>query len=510
MRLCFGVLGRAREISARCTRRDRSLIACCLVTLAMAPLPVWVAAADAHPRKPIVAVTRHSGDFNGQRVVYSAIVKENLLPGPEGRPDATLVTTSYIREGVGDASKRPVVFIFNGGPGASSTPLHLNGVGPVLRGEKEMYNNPSSLLDVADLVFIDPVGTGFSRNFTTAAGPRYWSRTGDASSVTGVISSWLKERGRERSPKYLMGESYGTVRAAVILQDFQEQLHFDGVVLVSMVSTGTSPDDGYLGDFPSMAATARYWGKASKDKSVKAAFEEAAAFVERVLAPAYAAGSGLTEARRREIAQRMSSMIGIPSDTILAKNLRLGKDEFMFSVIADRGLRTGQLDTRISAPLQGATKGAGGDPTMFGPGGLKRDGSQTIGIDEPNAPREPTRPPTLTERYFRETLGFNTPVRVYRGVNFDVNFAWNHEGGGDIHPVLAKAMQRDAGLRLLWTGGYFDLSTPAYAARVSLQRAGVPKERTEEALVVGAHSTFDEPQNRAALTDDLRRFMLQR
>lgn len=492
------------------TRLVGPLIGCCVAALAASQLPSSAKAADAHSRKPIVAVTRHSGDFNGLRVVYRAIVKENLLSGSDGRPNATLVTTSYIREGVPDAPKRPVLFIFNGGPGASSTPLHLNGVGPVLRGEKEMYNNPSSLLDIADLVFIDPVGTGFSRNYTTTAGPRYWSRTGDASSVTEVISRWLKENGRERAPKYLMGESYGTVRATVILQDFQQRLHFDGVVLVSMVSTGRSPDDNYLGDFPSMAATARYWGKASEDKSIETAFEEAASFAEKVLAPAYAAGNELSQARRREVAQQMSSMIGIPADTILAKNLRLGKDDFMFSLIADRGLRTGQLDTRTFASLEGATKGAGGDPTMFGPGGLKRDGSQTIGIDEANAPSEPNRPPTLTERYFRETLGFHTPLKVYRGVNFDVNFAWNHEGGADIHPILAKAMQRDGRLRMLWTGGYFDLSTPAYAARVSLQRAGVPKERTEEALVVGAHSTFDEPQNRAVLTDALRRFMQRR
>lgn len=506
----FRLAGRGRGRSKRQKKLDLLGAARCAATVAAIAVPCAAGAAEAHSRKAIVAVTRHSGDFNGQRVVYKATVKENLLSGPDGRPNATLVTTTYLREGDGKASGRPVVFVFNGGPGASSTPLHLNGVGPVLRGEKEIYNNPSSLLDVADLVFIDPVGTGFSRNFTTAAGRQYWSRTGDAASVTEVISRWLKEHRRERSPRFLMGESYGTVRAAVILQNFQERLHFDGVVLVSMVSMGTSPDDGYLGDFPSMAATARYWGKASSEKTIAAAFEEAAAFAQNELAPAYAEGSSLPDAKKREIARRMSSMIGIPAETLLAKNLRLGKDDFMFSVIADQGLRTGQLDTRVSAPLKGATKGAVGDPTMFGPGGLKRDGSQTIGIDEPNAPPEPVRAPSLTERYFKETLGFRTPIRVYRGVNFDVNFAWNHEGGGDIHPILARAMERDKALRLLWTGGYFDLSTPAYAARVSLARAGVPEERTQEALVVGAHSTFDEPQNRAALADALRKFMLRR
>jgi len=461
-------------------------------------------------RQPLVAVTHHVGEFDGQEVPYTATVRENFLNGPDGRAEASLVTIAYVRDGTVDPAQRPVIFAFNGGPGASSSPLHLNGIGPVIRDGETIRNNPSSLLDVADLVFIDPVGTGFSRNFTTAAGPRYWSRSGDAASVAAIIERWLKANGREASPRYLMGESYGTVRAAYLLKDYQSRLHFDGVVQVAVVSARGDADAGYLGDFPAMATTAWYWKKAGQGKTVAQAFEDAAAFAADVLAPAYAKGDALSAPEKAGIARRMAAMIGIPAETIAAKNLRLSKDDFMFGVIADQGQRTGQLDTRVSAPLEGATRGAAGDPTMFGPGGLKRDGSGTIGIDEPDAPVEPDRPPTALERYFRETLKFDTPVRYYRGVNFDVNFAWDHEGSSDINAVVAQAMKDDPKLRLVWTGGYFDLSTPAYAARVGMAKAGVPADRTQEILVPGPHSAFEGDANKAVLAAALRRFVTRR
>jgi opacity protein-like surface antigen len=461
-------------------------------------------------RAPVVAVTRHSGVFDGKTATYTATVRENFMKGPDGRPNATIVTTAYVRDDVGNRADRPVIFAYNGGPGASSTPLHFDAIGPVIRGKDAFSNNPHSLLDVADLVFIDPVGTGFSRNFTTAAGAQYWSRSGDAASVAEVIERWLKDNRRQSSPRYLVGESYGTVRSAIILRDFQKRLHFNGLVQVAIVAGQDKPDDGFLGDFPTMAATAWYWKKAAQDKTVAEAFEAAAAFARDVLAPAYAKGDALPAEEKRDVARRMSAMIGIPAETLVAKNLRLSKDDFMFALIADRGLRTGQLDTRVSSPLEGATRGAGGDPTMFGPGGLKRDGSQVIGIDEPNAPAEPDRPPTLNERYFRDTLKFNPPVKIYRGVNFDVNFVWKHEGSEDINRIVAKVMKDDPALRLVWTGGYYDLSTPPYAARVALARAGIPADRTQEILVAGPHSAFEGLDNKAVLAAALRKFVTKR
>lgn len=480
---------------------------CVIAIFAVAALAVPVAAAA---REPVVSVSRHSGVFDGNAITYTATVKENFMNGPDGRADASIVTTAYIRDGVRDRLGRPVIFAFNGGPGASSTPLHFNGIGPVIREKEAFYNNPHSLLDAADLVFIDPVGAGFSRNFKTAAGAQYWSRTGDAASVAEVIERWLKDNGREGSPRFLLGESYGTVRSAIILRDHQKRLHFDGLVQVAVVTASAGADDGFLGDFPTMAATAWYWKKAPQDKSITQSFETAAAFARDVLAPAYARGDALPMAEKLDIARRMSAMIGISPEVLVAKNLRLPKDDFMFSLIADHGLRTGQLDTRVSSPLDSATRGAAGDPTLFGPGGLKRDGSQIIGTDEANAPAEPDRPPTANERYFHETLKFDPPFKSYRGVNFDVNFIWNHEGGEEVNLIVAQAMKADPRLRLVWTGGYYDLSTPPYAAREAMAKAGIPANRAQEILVAGPHSAFEGLDNKAVLAAALRKFVTRR
>lgn len=484
------------------------VLAACTALVAEAQTP---AATSIASRTPVVATTQHVAEVDGRNLRYTATVRENFLNGPDGRPNASLVTIAYVRDGVPDRVARPVVFAFNGGPGASSSPLHLNGIGPRVRDGETIRNNPYSLLDVADLVFLDPVGAGFSRPFTNAAGAQYWSRSGDAAAAAEVIQRWLKENGREASPRFLVGESYGTVRSAYILQNHQKDLRLDGFVQVAVVARGfDGPDGRVLGDFPTMAATAWYWKKVPQTGPVSKAFEKAAAFAGGELKAALAKGDALSNVERQAVARRMSAMIGIPAPVLVEKNLRLSKDDFMFALIADQGKRTGQLDTRVSAPLEGATRGASGDPTLFGPGGLKMDGSGLIGIDEPAQPVEPPRAPTALERYFRDDLKFVGQATSYRGVNFDANRVWNNEGDADISPITAKAMADDPRLRLVWTGGYYDLSTPPYAARVGLAAAGVPKARTQEILLAGPHSVFEGDENKAALSKALRAFLTRK
>src|SRR5690606_14778360 len=160
--------------------------------------------------------------------------------------------------------------------------------------------------------------------------------------------------------------------ALPIFANHQHELRIDGVVQVAMVGhTGNDPDERVIGDFPSMAATAWYWEKIPRDRTVAEVFEDAADFAGSTLRAALAQGDALPEDEKRRVARAMAALIGIPADFIADKNLRLAKDDFMSTLIADRGLRTGQLDTRVSAPLEGATRGAAGQPTTFGPLGLK-------------------------------------------------------------------------------------------------------------------------------------------
>ncbi|MGZ3403720.1 MAG: S10 family serine carboxypeptidase-like protein, partial [Phenylobacterium sp.] len=158
-------------------------------------------AADPAPR---VAVTQHVGHFNGQTVNYTATVAEHVLHDASGAPTASVITIAYVRDGVADPSKRPVLFAFNGGPGASSSPTHTQALGPMIRGDaglndrsaEAFHENVFSPLDAVDLVFIDPVGTGFSRPLPGVDARPYYSVTGDALEVKGIIADWLKAHHR--------------------------------------------------------------------------------------------------------------------------------------------------------------------------------------------------------------------------------------------------------------------------------------------------------------------------
>ena len=191
------------------------LLAAPVTALAQAATP-----AAAAPRAPVVAITQHAGTFNGQKVKYDAIVAETFLKEAVGAPAASVVTTAYVRTDNKDKAARPVLFLFNGGPGASTTPLHFGAFGPKKReGEgaaQRMVDNPDSPLDAVDLVFIDPVGTGYSRPLPGHEGQAFWSRTGDARAVKTIITDWLKANGRQASPRYMLGQSYGTTRAALV------------------------------------------------------------------------------------------------------------------------------------------------------------------------------------------------------------------------------------------------------------------------------------------------------
>ena len=173
---------------------------------------------------PLRSVTRHKGVFGGQTIAYTAITGETYLKDKDGKPTASIFSTSYIKDGGGP--DRPVTFLFNGGPGSGSLWLHMGAFGPKrvnIPNAKDdgappypITANPDSLLDVTDLVFIDPVGTGFSKALGKTDPKTFWGVTSDAESVAQYIRLWLTEHGRWNAPKFVGGESYGTTRSAAV------------------------------------------------------------------------------------------------------------------------------------------------------------------------------------------------------------------------------------------------------------------------------------------------------
>ncbi|MFN8581998.1 MAG: hypothetical protein U0163_13630 [Gemmatimonadaceae bacterium] len=443
-------------------------------------------------------------------VRYTATVEEHVLHGPGGKPNALLGTIAYERSDITDRTHRPVTFLFNGGPGSSSSQLHAQGIGPVLVNGDSVLPNPNSILDVTDLVYIDPVGTGFSRPFTTEAGRRdYWTRSGDARSVADVIRRWLRAHGRENSPRYLAGESYGTVRAAVMLRDATD-LSFDGVIMVAVVTTALSDDAAdndaqYALALPTMAASAWFHGKGDRDAgSVDDAYKAASAFADGDYAAALAKGSSLAPDDRQRVAERVASLIGVPADYVVSRNLRLSKDDWMLHVLAERGLRTGMLDARVTAVRDTTRRGGLNDPSFNG--GRMRFG--TAMLAPARVPGEPRTegPPTTLETYLTRTLRFPT-LEAYRSLNLDINVVWDHEGGSEIVSTLARAMRDRPGMRLFWTGGYYDLTTPAHAVEHAFSLAGMPADRTTAAIVPGPHGVFGNDESRRVVTAMLRQWI---
>jgi carboxypeptidase C (cathepsin A) len=463
------------------------------------------------PHAPRVASTHHTGHFNGQTVAYTATVEEHVYKDASGAPLGTIITTAYIRDGVSDPSKRPVMFLFNGGPGASSSPLHMTALGPVRRvgetpGDRNsghLGENVYSPLDAVDLVFIDPMGTGFSRAFAGAGTKALYSRTGDATSVKWVIGEWLKANHREASPRYLTGESYGTTRAAMILKD-DKDLPFDGVLLVALAGDAPGHEMPYVVSLPTMATAAWHYQKIDrKGRSVEQVFDEAVQFARTDYVSALIQGSSLPDADRKRIAGRMSQLIGLPAALIEQNDLRVSKNVFMFNLLKDQGLRTGMLDVRVTAPMTPDAEGGIDDPALGvvptrAPGAAKGPPPSPASIGAVPSPQ--------TQAYFTQDLKFPS-TDTYYGVNFTVNAAWDHEGMSDVFPALGAAMKANPKMRLFWAAGYYDLTTPAYEGRYTLDQDGVPGERLTAAYFAGPHGVYAGEDNLARFTAAVRKFV---
>ncbi|WP_374469966.1 S10 family peptidase [Phenylobacterium sp.] len=477
---------------------------------AMAAGQAASAPAEVAARQPLVAETRHAARFNGQAVAYRAIVAETFLKDAAGRPQASVVTTSYVRTGVKDPARRPVMFVFNGGPGASTTPLHFGAFGPMRRvgegADQVLIDNPASPLDAVDLVFIDPVGTGYSRPFPGVDGKSFWGRTSDAASVGAVIAQWLQVHGRQASPRYILGQSYGTTRAAMIARD-AGALKLDGVLLFALVGNVEGREMPYVTSLPTFATVA-WWHKRGdhRGRTVEQVYDEAVRFARADYVTALIQGASLPPAEKQAVARRMSALTGLPVEFILAKDLRLSNQDFMFELLKDQGLRTGQLDGRATRRLDAPAQ----RPPYDDPGlsfslekapapprsASRRDVAVPVGKGESRA----------VELYFRKTLKFDSP-ETYTSLNLDVNAAWDYEDRSDANRFLGEAMRANPGMRLFWASGLYDISTPAYRGRYALDQAGVPADRLTAAQFQGGHSVFTEEGNRAALAEAVRRFV---
>lgn len=495
-------------------------------TLAMLVTVAWTGSAwCAEPFRPAEVeavpvlrrfVTEHEGTFAGRKLRYSVVAGDTHVYDEDGKITASMFTFSYLERGA-RAEQRPVTFVFNGGPGSSSVWLHLGFVGPrrVAMDDSVAYrsapfaleDNPDSLLAVSDLVFIDPISTGFSHARRPGAAKDFHGDLEDAESIAVFIQQWLGEHGRWNSPKFLMGESHGTVRASLLTsalmgghaQGTTRGISLNGLIMVGH-DGGLTPldhDIRHFTDLTTQAAVAWYHGKVDKaGRTFEEFIGQARRFAMDELAPALDARSQtrLTAEDKMALAGRMASFNGLDVGYILANDLRVTSPGFSQALLGPQGMNVGLYDGRATLPRMPVTHGV----LTLG---------QTLGdivADDPSLGAMAPPFAAALNVYVRQELGVDTQ-EVYvlsRGLGTK---GWRFAGREVPGDMLVNAMRRNPQLRVMFAEGWYDLAAGAVgAAEYGVLR--LPTDRASVKRYPGGHMCYL-GESRQAMAADVRAFV---
>jgi len=499
-------------------------ITTCLAALAMVILPISAHAADDKKAEapdspvppPIVAVTRHKGSFGGQSIAYTATTGETYLKDKDGKPLAAIFSTAYVKNG-GDPRTRPIIFLYNGGPGSASLWLHMGAFGPkrvVIPEARDdgappypLVDNPDSLLDVADIVFIDPVGTGFAHAIGKKEAKDYWGVSADAKSVAEFIRIWLSDNGRWNSPKYIGGESYGTTRSVALVSELEGQYNdvaLDGIILISTVLDfgATAQAQGnempYILNLPSMATTAWFHHKIANPPATAAEVAaQARAFAIGPYAAALLKGNQLGAEERASVRAELARLSGLSEQFVDNANLRVSPGRFYKELLRDKGLTIGRLDTRYTgADYDRAGEEPDNDPSFYA-----IDGAYTAAINS----------------YLREDLKLKIDrqyVTIGGVSDWDWKLADQKGRDGEVYvnvaPYLGRAMRENSGLRVFVAQGWYDFATPFFAAEYSMSRPGFDPARIQFHYYDAGHMMYVRPDDLHKLSTDVRAFIRAR
>jgi carboxypeptidase C (cathepsin A) len=435
------------------------------------PAPAVAAAStDGKPVRKEAVVT-----INGKVIEYTVTAGQLVVESDDGKPRASFFHLSYERKNGGDAGKRPVVFAFNGGPGSSAIWLHLGALGPRLAPSSEdgtqavapphvVVDNPFSILDVADLVFIDPVSTGYSRAAKDVKPGEFHGVQEDIASVGDFIRRWVTDNNRWSSPKFLLGESYGGIRAAGLANHLQSRygMQLNGVVLLSSLldfrtlSASQGNDLAYSVFLPAFTAVAHFHGKLPGERNELV--REAREFAFGEYASALGQGRMLSAERRGEIAARLARLTGLPEELILRSDLRIDLDLFRTELLRKENKVLGRFDGRVAWD---ASSTAAGWPD-YDPSYAVVAGSFSSSL----------------LAYFGE-IGWkdNRPYEVLTGAVHPWRWGSSNQYV-NLAGELAEAMRDNPHLRVCVMGGLTDLATPPDGIRYTLNHIfSIPEER---------------------------------
>ncbi len=476
------------------------------------------ASAETTPLNGAAYVTKHQGVFNDVKVDYTATLAEIALTNDEGAPTASISSTAYVRTNVRNSKRRPVLFIWNGGPTAASMTLHMAGLGPKrlvapldpktpIEPPFEVRDSAHALLDVADLVFVDPVETGLSRILPAGERAYFYSAEGDAESVAQYITKWLAAQKRPAAPAFVLGTSYGSIRAAMVAGALSESdTPLAGAILFSqganLVETTQRKHNlvGYAVNMSQLAAIAHYHGRtAYQDLSVYDAMSAAYGYFMSDYLALLAAGRNVTDEQRRDAAQKLAAFTGISADYYLQHDLRIDKGTFRRELLKAEGLVLASNDARYVSP---AGAQAPGDPAVQGVADAHR-------------------------RHLTEFLGAGAQADAYRAFAPDAGDwdygGWTTIGGRKVGPGAArsvfadydwtgeinKAFVANPSFRLMIATGVYDTLTTAGPARMLADDVHLPGEGISLHEYEGGHSFYSNEAEFERLADDLRRFLTE-
>lgn len=467
---------------------------------------------DKKPPEEKSSRTQHSITLDGQKIPYTATAGTLLLKDEDGTAKATVFSIAYTRDGVKDPATRPVTFAFNGGPGSASLWVHMGAFGPkrVERDPEGMSTKPPgrlidndlSILDVTDLVFIDPVDTGYSRTAPGQDGQQFHGVRQDVESVAEFIRLWVTRNERWASPKLIAGESYGTTRAAGLARYLDERygMQLNGLVLVSSVLNWqnqefhTGNDMPYIIHLPTYAATAWYHKKLPPElqRDLQATLKEVEEFSRTEYALALHEGDRLTPERRKEIAAKVARYSGLSQDYVERSDLRIEIFRFTKELLRDQGKTVGRLDTRFT----GRDLDSAGETFEYDPSSASVGGPYVAAVND----------------YIRRELKFEYDL-PYEFSSRRVR-PWSFEDSENQYlnmaEYLRQAMVRNPDLKVLITAGYYDLATPYFDSVYTVEHLGLPPELRDHIHIThyeAGHMMYIRAADHRKLKQDIAEFL---
>ncbi len=425
--------------------------------------------------------------IDGEKVSYKVDAGTLLLKEEDGKPTASIFYIAYTKQGVKDVSKRPITFTFNGGPGSSSVWLHLGAFGPkkvknaedgsALPPPAKLVDNDYSILDSTDLVFIDPVTTGYSRPAPGESGTKFHGVDQDIQSVGEFIRRYTTKHERWSSPKFLAGESYGTTRAAALSGFLQDRhgMDLNGVMLISCIlNFGTARfDEGndlpYILFLPTYTATAWYHKKL--DSELQADRAKALAEAEKFAGGEYAAalfkGSKISDEEAAAVRKKLARLTGLSEDFVGRSNLRIEIQRFCKELLRGDRKSVGRFDSRF----KGADIDAAGERPDADPSYAVVQGSYS----------------TALNIYLKSTLHYESdlPYEILTGRVQPWDYGTARNRYLNVAPTLRQAMTKNRDLKILVANGYYDLATPYFATDYTFNHLGI-----ESALMKNITTTY--------------------